>query len=154
MVKKFCIMLFLFFILLSAFSISLAHAKNIVCLKNYCFNVDIVQKRKDMLQGLKSRKSLKDDAGMLFVFPKSGRYGFWMKDMNISLDIIWLDRHGKVVFIAHDVPPCHRMFCPVYKPIANALYVLEINAGLASRLGVNIGDIARIGIDLEGNNIN
>ncbi len=149
MVKRFCIILFfLFFLLLSCLWISLAKSKNTVCLKDCCFSVDVVYKDKDMLRGLKFRKFLKADKGMLFVFPKSGRYGFWMKDMNIALDIIWLDRYGKIVFIVHDVKPCRGMSCPVYKPVANALYVLEINAGITSRLGVKIGDTARINIDL------
>src|SRR5690242_15708811 len=42
-------------------------------------------------QGLSGTASLPLDQGMLFIFPKDGTYAFWMKDMNYSLDIIWID---------------------------------------------------------------
>ena len=40
--------------------------------------------------GLSGRISLEEGRGMLFVFDTPGRYGFWMKDMNLSIDIIYI----------------------------------------------------------------
>lgn len=54
-------------------------------------------------RGLSGRTSIPSDYGMLFVFPEDGRYGFWMKDTLVPLDIFWLNSKGQVVSIARDV---------------------------------------------------
>ena len=40
--------------------------------------------------GLMCVTRLRPRAGMLFVFPQSGEWDFWMKNTLISLDMIWL----------------------------------------------------------------
>src|ERR1700675_3717330 len=53
-------------------------------------------------QGLSGRTSLAEGSGMLFVFQTPGVYGFWMKDMNFDLDMLFADSNGKIVTIAQD----------------------------------------------------
>ena len=65
-----------------------------------------------------------------------------MKDTLIPLDIIWLDRHKRIVFIIPNVLPCETEKCPVYTPDADAEYVLEVNAGVTAELGLSVGDQA------------
>jgi len=80
--------------------------------------------------GLGGRASIPNDYGMLFVFPKEGKYGFWMKDMLVPIDIFWLDSKGQVVSIASDVSTS--TYPNVFYPSTPAQYVLETIAGFAS----------------------
>jgi len=80
-------------------------------------------------KGLGGRPSIPDDYGMLFIFPKDDKYGFWMKDVSVPLDIFWLDDKGQVVTIAEDVSPAS--YPHVFYPTKPARYVLETAAGFA-----------------------
>lgn len=82
-------------------------------------------------KGLGSVTSLPEDAGMLFVFTTPDLYGFWMKDTLIPLDMIWLDQDMKIVHIEKNVLP--ETFPTVFKPESPALFVLEVNAGVAEK---------------------
>ena len=81
---------------------------------------------------------------MLFVFEKEGIYPFWMKNTLIPLDIIWLDRDGKVVFIKEDAQPCTNHICPKINPNKKAKYVLEVNSGIIKQIGLSVGDKMKI----------
>ena len=85
------------------------------------------------------RDSMAEDKAMLFVFEKPGVYNFWMKNCKIPLDIIWLDENYKVVAISPNNQPCGAGDCPSILGVF-AKYVLEINAGLASKIGLSEGD--------------
>lgn len=97
-------------------------------------------------RGLGDRESLPDDRGMLFVFPSASRHSFWMKDMLISIDIIWISADGRVVDIqtAQLEPGVPDEQLSRYYPPDPAVYVLEVRAGLASDKGVQVGDEAQI----------
>lgn len=88
-------------------------------------------------RGLGGRASIPSDYGMLFVFAKDDRYGFWMKDTLVSLDIFWLDAQGHVVYIAPDVATSS--YPNVFYPTTPARYVLETAAGFARAHGVTTG---------------
>lgn len=88
-------------------------------------------------QGLSGRSGLAENEGMLFVFPEEGIYGFWMKDMNFSIDIIWIDNAGTVVHVAESVPP--DSYPTSFSPSKPAKYVLEVEAGFAKAHQVSPG---------------
>ncbi len=94
-------------------------------------------------QGLMYRDQLATDRGMIFFFPQSGDYPFWMKNTLIPLDMIWIDDQKRIVHIAHDVQPCKADPCPSVPPGANARYVLEVAAGVAARHGLANGQTLR-----------
>ena len=87
--------------------------------------------------GLGGRMSVPDGYGMLFVFPKTDFYGFWMKDTLVPLDMFWLDSKGQVLYIAADVATS--TYPHVFYPSSPALYVLETAAGFARAHRVTIG---------------
>lgn len=91
-------------------------------------------------RGLMFRKTLRHDQGMLFVFQEEDVHSFWMKDTWIPLDMLWLDRTKRVVYIEADVPPCREDPCPSYGPLIPACYVLELRAGGAAEYGIKLGD--------------
>jgi uncharacterized membrane protein (UPF0127 family) len=88
--------------------------------------------------GLSGRISLGEDNGMIFTFDKVGNYGFWMKDMNFPLDIIWIDNNFKIVGIEKDLATSTypKSFGEKYY----AQYVLEISAGYADKNDIKVGN--------------
>lgn len=91
-------------------------------------------------QGLSGVALLKENEGMLFIFPADDRLGFWMKDMLISIDMIWLSSDKQVVHIEERVSP--DSYPKTFRPDTPARYVLEVPAGWAERHGVKVGDTA------------
>ncbi len=90
-------------------------------------------------QGLSGIVTLPDKNGMLFTFSNPGMYGFWMKDMNIPLDMVWIDDAKKVISISENVEP--KTFPKSFYPASPASYVLEINAHSAQKFGIATGTI-------------
>lgn len=102
--------------------------------------VEIAADNETREQGLMFRESVPDGKGMLFIFPTSGEYPFWMKNTMIPLDMIWIDSSDKIVHIERNVPPCVADPCTSYPPHATAIYVLELAAGEAAKNGLKVGD--------------
>lgn len=97
----------------------------------------------DLVKGMKYRESLDEKDGMLFIYSQEGRYAFWMYEVKVPLDIIWLDKNRKVVQLVHQCPPCPgpREKCPNYGGQVPAQYVLEVKAGVAKKAGVRPGAV-------------
>jgi hypothetical protein len=110
------------------------------------FRVEVADSFRKMMTGLMDHPKLPGDGGMLFVFGRPGRYGFWMLHMKFSIDIIWLDERGRVVCMWERAEPCDSIFfsCKTVTPDRDAKYVLEFNAGTASRLGIRKGGRFRL----------
>lgn len=118
-----------------------ANAPHVIFKDGFRVKVEIAADDENRAQGLMYRDHLADDRGMIFFFPQKGDYAFWMKNTIIPLDMIWIDEAKKVVHIAHDVPPCQADPCPSYPPGAEAMYVLEVAAGVAAKHHVANGDV-------------
>lgn len=101
---------------------------------------DVASERKT---GLSKMESLSLGEGMLFVFESEAPYAIWMKDMKFAIDIIWINKNKTIVDIAQNVAPepgKKDKELTIYRPGGNALYVLEVNAGLSSLHDLQIGD--------------
>ena len=110
------------------------------CLAEHCFNVELAENIEDQSRGLMFRESLAADAGMLFVFTEEQQPTFWMKNVLIPLDIIWLDADQRVVAFNENMSPCADNNCPAISPPEKILYVLEVNAGSAEKYGIKVGE--------------
>jgi uncharacterized protein len=95
-------------------------------------------------RGLMFRGPLTDAEGMLFVFARADRYGFWMQNVRAPLDIIWLDGRGRVVGMVENAPPCDTPPCPTFVPATPALFVVEVAGGFVRRHGISAGDVVTI----------
>jgi len=111
-----------------------------ICFENKCFNVEIADTPEKRRAGLMNRESLAIDSGMLFTFEKEGIYNSWMKNTLIPLDIIWLNKDNEIIFIKENAQPCRTEQCETFGPEKKAKYMLEINGGLAEKIGVKTGD--------------
>ena len=107
-------------------------------------NIEFAATDETRQRGLGGRESIPSDYGMLFVFPKSDRYGFWMKDMLVPLDMFWLDEGGRVVYMAQNVATSS--YPNVFYPTVPALYVLETAADFASAHGIATGTLLQLKI--------
>ena len=140
MQKVLILILFLVLVLVLFFGFFQKKKQGQVCFNNYCFDVEIAQTSAQKAKGLMFRESLKGNQGMLFVFKTEKKHSFWMKNVSFPLDIIWINANKKVVFVSYDSEPCYNNSkCIAIQPTASAKYVLEINGGLAKKIGVKEG---------------
>lgn len=101
--------------------------------------VEVANTRASRELGLSGRKMMRDDEGMLFVFDAPGRYGFWMKDMDFPLDMVWINQNGIVVWVERNVTPESYIEKKTFINQSEASYVLEINANMAEKFGLYLG---------------
>lgn len=108
------------------------------------FKVQVADDPAERRQGLSGQPALENDEGMIFIFEENGKHGFWMKDMNFSIDIIWIDQNFRVVHIEEMVSPS--TFPESFIPSVDARYVLEVYTGQAAAQGINLGDEVQFNI--------
>ena len=116
-------------------------------LKGERFTVEIADTREAQVLGLMFRESLEPDRGMLFIFPREAPRSFWMRNTRIPLDILYFDAELRLVSVAANARPCKTAQCPSYPSEGPAQYVLELNAGVAGKLGVTRGDVLSLHLD-------
>jgi hypothetical protein len=97
----------------------------------------IVNTPQERERGLMYETRLAEDEGMLFVFPTEQEHPFWMKNTPLSLDMIFINSAREVVGVVTDAPPFSESQLTVHKP---SLYVIELRAGSAKKLGVKEGN--------------
>lgn len=114
-------------------------------------NTDIAKSPQERTLGLSHRKYIGSYDGMWFIFEEDTEGGFWMKDMLIPLDIIFVDSSGFIVDIKETQQICSDDFCPTIKPSKPYRYVLEVNANFCKENGITIGDSIKSGINNEDN---
>lgn len=88
--------------------------------------------------GLSSTPYLPEGIVKLFVFEESQEWSFWMKDMNYSIDIIWVDATGAIVHIEEEVTPAS--YPMSFLPNKPAMYVIETVSGFVKDYSIEVGD--------------
>lgn len=98
---------------------------------------EIVRTVEEQSRGLSGRAEIPHQYGMLFVFPTSQPLSFWMKDMLVPIDMLWLSEDGTVLGIEESVSP--DSFPATFHPPVPVRLVLEMHAGEAQLLGITKG---------------
>jgi len=101
------------------------------------FTVEVADDDAERERGLMFRRSLANNAGMLFDFPQPEHSVFWMHNTLISLDIIFIGTDGRILNIADHAVPMSDAQIPAAGLTRG---VLEIAAGRAEALGIHVGD--------------
>ena len=105
------------------------------------FTARVAMTDSERTKGLSGVKELPKDKAMLFVFDQDGKHGIRMKDMEIPIDVVWLDRERRVVYIAREVLP--ESYPEVYRSKIAARYVVEFAAGTVQEKAIRIGMTAQ-----------
>ena len=101
--------------------------------------VEIADSRAEQEKGLGERDSLEWGKGMYFSYARPGFFGFWMKGMRFSIDIVFL-REGRIVELYPQVPFEKNGNGPTIRPRSLVDGVLEVPAGFAAANGWQVGD--------------
>jgi uncharacterized membrane protein (UPF0127 family) len=101
----------------------------------HLIQAEVVAEPASRMQGLMHRKSLPQNAGMLFIFDEHAIHCMWMKNTLIPLSVAFLDDRGTIVNIADMEPHSEQSHCAV-RPVR---YALEMNRGWFAARGIKPG---------------
>ena len=121
------------------------NASTVTLNNNQFISVALARTPAEHEQGLSGCSSLKLGQGMYFIFPIKTDAIFWMKDMLMPIDIIWLADH-QVVGVTPNVPPPANPAAslPTYQAPAPVNGVLEVGAGHAKLLNIKPGTTLKL----------
>ncbi len=105
--------------------------------------LEVARTSEQQAMGLMYRSALPDDRGMLFEFPSLQPVKFWMKNVPVGLDMVFLQK-GVVKYIQVAAPPCASEPCPTYGPNTLIDKVIELRSGRSAELGLKVGDRVKI----------
>lgn len=130
--------------------------KEKVVLAGETFELEVAADDASRTRGLMERESIDSDGGMIFIFPRSMRRSFWMKNCVIDIDLIFIDRHGRITAL-HEMkaePPrgedepeaAYERRLEHYWSRWTAEFAIELRQGSIKRLDLKIGQ--RLELDL------
>jgi uncharacterized protein len=103
----------------------------------HAFQVEVMRTAEEKARGLMFRQYLPEDRGMLFDFQREEPVSMWMRNTYIPLDMVFIRADGTVNHVHARAQPLDET------PISsngNVRFVLEINGGIAQKLGIRAGD--------------
>jgi len=101
----------------------------------HLIRAEVVSDYATRAQGLMHRKSLAQNAGMLFIFDEASVHCMWMKNTLIPLSVAFIDDRGTIVNIADMEPHSEASHC-AGQPVR---YALEMNRGWFATRGIKPG---------------
>lgn len=104
------------------------------------FSVELAETADTRARGLMYRETMSKSAGMLFIYPDARPVSFWMQNTLIPLDMIFVGADGVVTHVHENAIPHDETGIDGGQGVQ---YVLEINGGLAKRLGIAVGSELR-----------
>lgn len=105
------------------------------------FTVQVADDPAERAQGLMNVPEMGTLEGMLFVYQQPGRVSFWMKNTLIPLDLIFAGPDGTIRHIHAEAVPLDTTSVGPPPEVDDIQFVLEVNGGLAERLGIAPGDV-------------
>jgi len=104
------------------------------------FAIDLADDPQERAQGLMFVEEMGRLEGMLFVYDGPQRATFWMRNTLIPLDMVFAAPDGTVTAVHENAVPLDETTINGGEGVQ---YVLEINGGMAGRLGIEPGDVLR-----------
>lgn len=118
-----------------------------VSLGSSVYSLRLADSEDERVKGLSGVNKLGPNEGLLMQFDTDDTHDIWMKDMNIPLDIIWLDSDKKVIYIVKNAPP-EDPVTTIFEPKSDARYVIELPAGSVTKAGIKTDSLAEFTIDV------
>jgi uncharacterized protein len=101
------------------------------------FKIWLADTRQREEQGMMFVREMDIHTGMLFMFPENKPVTMWMKNTYVSLDLLFLDAHGKIDYIEANATP---RSLAIIGPKAPEYAVLELKGGACEQFGIKLGD--------------
>ena len=141
MLQRFFIFLFIFFPFSFLFADDLEYRLSTILLKThkgeYRFLVEIAETPEQLSAGLMNREELEEESGMLFIQPKSEIMSIWMKNVLFPVDLLFIDKKGKIVALHPNMVPNSTVPINSGEKVKAAL---ELPAGSIERFEIALGD--------------
>ncbi len=102
------------------------------------FTVEIADTNAKRMRGFMYRTDIRDDEGMLFLFPVNKKVSMWMANTPESLDMLFIDEYGRITEIVENTVPFSR---DQVQSRESVIAVLELKGGTAKRSGIEAGDL-------------
>jgi uncharacterized membrane protein (UPF0127 family) len=99
---------------------------------------EVANSFRSKMKGMMNRASLSENRGMLFPFLIPGHRLFWMKNVRIPLDIIFINRKLEIIYI-HEASVENGIFPNIYWSHGFCKYVIETNMGFCKKNKILIG---------------
>ncbi len=109
---------------------------------NTQLRVAVADEPHERSQGLSGVTSLAANEGMLFIFDRDDNWSMWMKDMEIPIDMLWVNNSYQVVHIEEDVKP--ETFPEAFSAGEPVRFVIETPAFFTRNNNIVVGDIVYI----------
>ena len=100
-------------------------------------DIEFAENDYERSEGLMYRTDMKENQGMLFIFPNEMIQSFWMKSTVLSLDMIFINSELEIVTIHKKTIPYDESS---YRSTRPAQYVLETIAGYTDKYNIKVGD--------------
>jgi uncharacterized membrane protein (UPF0127 family) len=113
------------------------------------FHATVATNDADRVKGLSDVTTLNSDQALLMAFPSEDKWGIWMKDMKVPIDILWLNKDKKVIYIVKGASPSDST-SKVFKPKTPAKYVVELPSGSVDLNAIKTNSLVIFQIN-EGN---
>ncbi len=97
---------------------------------------ETAQTSAELETGLMHRKTLGENAGMLFVFPRADSWCMWMKNTEVALSVAFISETGHVISTENMTPQSLDLHCSVLP----ARYAAEAASGWFQKHGIKPGD--------------
>ena len=110
-----------------------------IIINNNTIQIEIADTPEKIVKGLSGEDSLPQNSGMLFIYPDYKIRQFWMKEMQFSIDIIWL-KDDLIVGITQNIPAPTSTNLLKYPSNQPVNHVLELNSGWVEKNKIKIGD--------------
>lgn len=115
-------------------------------LGNGVFKAKMATNDADREKGLAGVTSMPSDEALIMVYSYEFRWKIWMKDMKIPIDIIWLNKDKKVIYIVKNAVPKDSTL-RTFEPKELAKYVIEMSSGAVGDNSIDIGQTAEFNAD-------
>ncbi|MEI7539333.1 MAG: DUF192 domain-containing protein [Candidatus Saccharibacteria bacterium] len=112
------------------------------------FKAQMALKSSDRDKGLLGTSGLNSDQALLLAFPTEDQWGVWPKSTTFSIDIVWLNKDKKVIYIVKNISPGNTSSV-VFKPKTPAKYIIEFPAGTVDRESIEINQLATFQINTD-----
>jgi uncharacterized protein len=115
-------------------------------INQHSFKVALATTPEQQRRGLSGCGDMPQKNGMYFSLPQKKITSFWMKEMFIPIDMVWIS-DNIIIGIEHNVPAPDNPSSsnlPTYSPLQPIDAVLELSAGTSHKLNISVGDTITI----------